>query len=148
MTNGSIGLQDRAEIEWLLSEVIGRRDRDEGDSMAELFTEDAHIVTPHLDLNGRSEIHNFFSDHERAAEVRTQHLWSNLILTSLEDGRVQADSCALTFAVPAAEADKGVMVMIGNWRYVVAMQPEGWRIADQRVRYTLSGRLNPIEGDS
>jgi len=48
MTNGSIGLQDRAEIEWLLSEVIGRRDRDEGDTMAELFTEDAHIVTPRI----------------------------------------------------------------------------------------------------
>ena len=148
MTYRNISPQDRAEIEWLLSEVIGRRDRDEGDAMGELFTEDARVVTPHLDLNGRSDIHAFFSDRERAAEVRTQHLWSNLTLTSLEDGRVQADACALTFAVPAAEADKGVMVMIGNWRYVVAMQPEGWRIAYQRVRYTLSGRLNPIEGDS
>jgi hypothetical protein len=148
MTNGSISPQDRAEIEWLLSEVIGRRDRDEGSIMAELFTEDAHVVTPHLDLNGRSEIHAFFSDQVSAAQVRTQHLWSNLILTSLEDGRVQAESSALTFAVPAAEADKGVVVMIGNWRYVVARQPEGWRIAEQRVRYTLSGRLNPIEADS
>lgn len=141
-----VDARDRVEIEWLLSEVVGRRDRGEGNTMSELFTEDASVVTPHLNLIGRSQIHDFFSDQEQAAQLQTQHLWSNLILTPLEGGRVQASSCALTFALPEPDAGQGVVLMVGNWRYEFAKQPEGWKIADQRVHYRLSGRLIPIEG--
>ena len=148
MATMAVGPQDRTDIEWLLNEVVGRRDLDEGERMSELFTADARVVTPHLNLNGRSEIHAFFSDHEQQAAVRTRHLWSNLTLTLLKDGRVQVDTSALTFGVPAAEADKGVMVMVGNWRYVVIKEPEGWRIAEQKVDYSMHGRLNPIGSDS
>lgn len=137
--------EDRHAIETLISEVVGRRDRGEGHTMAELFTEDAVIVTPHSNMKGRAEIDANFSDPAKAAAATTRHFWSNLTLTPLDDGSVQVEAYALTVVALASEAGQGPRMMAGFTRDIVVHQDGVWLMASRTTGYEFTGRLTPLK---
>jgi uncharacterized protein (TIGR02246 family) len=146
MSKIQIQPDDRTAIETLLNEVVARRDNGEGHRVAELFTEDAMIVTPHSKMEGRSAIHAYFSDAERAASTTTRHLWTNLALAPLDDGSVQVDSYAVTVVSATGAPEKGVMLMVGNTHDIAVHENGMWRLASRHVTHALRGRLAAVEG--
>ena len=73
--------EPREKIARLLTEFCWRLDEESGKGVAELFTQDARVDTPHFQLAGRSEIEAWFGG--RTATKLTRHNWSNLRVTPL-----------------------------------------------------------------
>jgi hypothetical protein len=95
----------------LLTEFAWRVDEGRGDTVAELFTDDATVVTPHFSLEGRPAIHEWFSTRATLGRV-SRHFWSNLRLTT-EDGALIARAGSLTLVGSAPAPSQGARLSAG-----------------------------------
>ena len=86
--------EDLRSISELLTEFCWRADHDEGAAMADLFTDDAWIDTPHFNVRGRAEIDALFA--ARSGTKLSRHNWSNLRVTPLGGGRFKTVSNMIT----------------------------------------------------
>jgi len=87
----------QTSIETLLTEFCWRVDNWEGERIAELFTADATIDTPHFNLAGREQIHDWFAARANKAGNRlSRHFWTNLRITSEGNNRYLAQANAMT----------------------------------------------------
>jgi hypothetical protein len=135
---------DRQEIETLMNEVVGRRDRGEGHRVSELFAEDGQIVTPHAAMKDRAAIHEHFSDPSKVSQIVTRHFWTNMTMTPLDDGTVRVDSYALTAVGSIERPEKGVSLMIGDNRDVFVRVDGRWLFARREVTHALRGTLEAM----
>jgi catechol 2,3-dioxygenase-like lactoylglutathione lyase family enzyme len=144
MSTVDLTFADRLEIETLMNEIVGRRDRGEGRRVSELFVEDGEIVTPHATMKDRAAIHEYFSDPSRSATLVTRHLWANMTMTPLADGKIRVDSYAMTMVGSADAPEKGVSMMIGNNQDIFVRMDGRWLFARREVTHALRGRLETL----
>lgn len=76
----------RQSIEALINEFCWRVDNKQGERVAELFTVDATVDTPHFKLSGNQQIHTLFSERANDPARLSRHYWSNLRITPAEGG--------------------------------------------------------------
>jgi len=76
----------RQSIEDLINEFCWRVDNKQGERVAELFTADATVDTPHFNLSGNQQIHTLFSERANDPARVSRHYWSNLRITPAEGG--------------------------------------------------------------
>ena len=103
-----------AAIADLLTEFCWRVDNGAGDTVAELFAEDATVDTPHFNLSGKSAVHDWFSARAKAGNRLSRHFWSNMRITSIgaDRYRVQCNAMTLVGAPPAPS--NGARVAAGS----------------------------------
>jgi SnoaL-like domain len=135
MAAGSAALL-RAEIDAVLADWAYHLDHFELDELAELFTEDALFVTGALELRGRAEIKNRYT--ERTVVRSTRHTYSGLRVTALAgapERRVRARSTWVNYAAnaPVPLDDVGVY-LVADFDDVLTWCPdERWRISERRI---------------
>ena len=129
----------RAEIDTVLADWAYHLDHLELDELAELFTDDALLVTGAVELRGRAKIKNRYM--ERTGVRSTRHLYSGLRVVPLggvPDGRparVRAWSTWVNYAAnaPAPLDDVGVY-LVADFDDVLTWCPdERWRISERRI---------------
>jgi ketosteroid isomerase-like protein len=125
----------------LISEFCWRVDSGEGARVAELFTDDAIVVTPHLVLEGRKAIGDWFEIRADPTKRLSRHFWTNLRITPTGEGKYTAQAYAMTVVgVPPAPA-AGPDVAIGYSTDTVVIESGRALFASRRLDLTFEGRL-------
>jgi ketosteroid isomerase-like protein len=139
--SGQVGPGLNADIGALITEFCWRVDGGEGTRVAELFTEDATLSTPHFTLTGRPEIDTWFTERADLTKRLSRHFWTNLRVTSDGDGRFNVQAYAMTIVgVPPAPA-AGATVAMGVSHDVVVIEEGRPLFASRRLDLTFQGRL-------
>lgn len=103
----TMNLERRAAAADLLHEFCWRADTGAGTAIADLFTEDATVVTPHFQLAGRDQVHAWFSERAKPGERKVRHLLSNLRFADRDDGTMEVTAYTMvTMLLPTGEAAK------------------------------------------
>ena len=126
----------RAQIDAVLADWAWHLDHLELDELAELFTDDALLVTGGAELRGRAAIKNRY--RERTVVRATRHLYSGLRVSALGGApspRVRARSTWVNYAAnaPAPLDDVGVY-LVADIDDVLTWGPDDrWRISERRI---------------
>lgn len=130
-----------AGIGTLITEFCSRVDGGSGDRVAELFTDDATLSTPHFTLTGRQQIHDWFSVRADPTKRLSRHFWTNLRVTAQGGDRYVAEAYAMTVVgVPPAPA-AGADVAIGVSSDVVTFADGRALFVSRTLDLTFQGRL-------
>jgi ketosteroid isomerase-like protein len=136
----------RAEIDAVLADWAWHLDHGDYDAVVALFTEDALFVTGGVELRGRSEIKNRYT--ERVVARTTRHTYSGLRVSPADDdtpagqadpdgrpARVRARSTWVNFAVnaPAPTDDVGVYLVADFHDVLIRCEDRRWRISERRI---------------
>lgn len=130
-----------ADIGALITDFCWRVDGGEGDRVAELFTEDATLSTPHFTLTGRQEIHAWFTERADPTKRLSRHFWTNLRVTADDDGRYTAQAYAMTVVGTPPAPAAGANVAMGVSTDVVVIEDGRPLFASRRLDLTFQGRL-------
>ena len=126
----------------LLAEFAWRVDNHEGDTVAELFVQDAVLKTPHFALEGRDAIHAWFSERAAKGSPRiSRHHSTNLRLKALGGDRFEVLANALTLVGAAPSPGQGFAAAAGTSKDVVVRTPEGLRFEARELGVVLEGRI-------
>lgn len=125
----------------LITEFCWRVDGGEGDRVAELFTDDAVLSTPHFQLSGRKEIDDWFKVRADPSSRLSRHFWTNLRITSQPDGRYDVQAYAMTVVGSPPAPVAGASVAIGVSHDVVVLVGGRPLFASRRLDVTFQGRL-------
>jgi ketosteroid isomerase-like protein len=98
----------------LIAEFCRRVDSGEGARVAELFTTDAAVNTPHFNLAGRDAIHAWFAERAQPGKRLSRHFWTNLQVTNEGDGRYVAHAYAMTLASTPPAPGQGATIAVGT----------------------------------
>lgn len=135
-------LAKRAAAADLLHAFSWRVDNGAGDRVAELFTEQATVVTPRFQLAGRAEIHAWFSERARVAGRTARHINTNLCFEEAGD-RLRVNGYSLVTMQPAPGED--AQVAIGSTTDEIVFEDGKPLFAARRLDVVLQGRLE-IDG--
>jgi len=135
-----------AEACHLLAEFGWRVDNGEGDTVADLFVEDALVETPHFRLEGRQAIHDWFSVRAPKNGARlSRHHSLNLRVRPLDGDRLEILANALTVVGEAPAPAHGGAVAIGTSHDVVRRTADGLRFESRILTLAFEGRISPPE---
>lgn len=125
----------------LITEFCWRVDGGEGTRVAELFTADATLETPHFKVEGRDAIHAWFSERADTSKRLSRHFWTNLRVTGDEAGGFVAHAYAMTVVgVPPAPA-AGANVAMGVSEDRVVVEDGRMLFASRRLDLSFEGRI-------
>lgn len=130
-----------ARIGALITEFCWRVDGGEGDRVAELFTDEATLTTPHFTLTGRQEIHDWFSVRADPTKRLSRHFWTNLRVTAIDGARYKAQAYAMTVVGAPPAPASGANVMIGVSTDVIEVEGDQALFVSRTLDVTLQGRL-------
>lgn len=108
----TVSSERRNAVADLLTEFCWRVDTARGDTVAELFTEEATVDTPHFNLRGKADIHAWFAG--RAGKRLSRHCWTNLRITPQGADRYRVETNMMTTAGPVPAPASGGMIVIGS----------------------------------
>jgi hypothetical protein len=127
----------RMEIDAVLADWAYHLDHGELDELAELFTEDALLVTGAVELTGRAQIKNRYM--ERTVVRSTRHTYSGLRVSAVGGApgpaHARARSTWVNYAanVPVPADDVGVY-LVADFEDVLTWCPDDrWRISERRI---------------
>jgi hypothetical protein len=128
----------------LLSEFTSRVDC--GESVGELFHEDAILRTPRGEVHGRDAIANLFStsfESRRTAGHFSRHSSLDVRARALGNGRFEVRSMLVAFAINEAASGAGSL-LIGDQIDVVELRADGaYRFAGRQLTPVLEFSLLP-----
>jgi hypothetical protein len=135
-------------ISTLLSEFCCRVDTLRGDEVAELFTDDGIVKTPHFELSGRAQIHEWFSSRASAGTRLSRHFWTNLRVTELESDIFRVEANAMTVVGVQPAPHPGASLAVGNSIDTIVFQDGHWLFAARTLEIAFEGRLVPAASAS
>ncbi|KQX23309.1 MULTISPECIES: nuclear transport factor 2 family protein [unclassified Sphingomonas] len=136
-------LEKRALAADLLHEFCWRADSGAGTGIAELFTDDATVATPHFRLAGREQIDAWFSERAKPGERTVRHLLSNLRFDEREDGTMEVTAYSMvTILLPTGEAAR---VAVGTSTDELVFEGGRALFARRQLDIAFEGRL-PVDG--
>jgi hypothetical protein len=108
----TVSYERRDAIAVLLTEFCFRADNGLGATVAELFSEEATLDTPHLNLRGKADIHAWFANHP--TDRLTRHCWTNMRVTALGKDRYRVEYNVMTSVGQAPAPVQGGRFGIGS----------------------------------
>ena len=135
---GVLSLQDRAEIQDLISSYAIYIDFNEPKAWASLFAVDGEFLIPEADLHlkGHDQLLAWasaaFKDRENRREI-TNHFVGATLLVKMSDGSVHARCKCLDAReeIPPGKSAERVPVAICAYNDVFVKTPKGWRFASR-----------------
>lgn len=129
----------------LLTEFCWRVDHGEGRRVADLFTQDGSVTSPHFHEVGREEIGALYQSRADAGGRLTRHFWSNLRVTPAGEGRFGATSYTMTAvgAPPAPVTGGDLVLAIAS--DVIAFEDGRPLFASRSLAVSFEGRITSKE---
>lgn len=132
-------------ISALITEFCWLVDNKQGERVADLFTEDATVDTPHFNLAGRDQIHAWFSKRANDPQRLSRHFWSNLRI--VPDGanayRAYANATTYVGAQPTPASTGRYAVGASSERIVV--RDGAYLFASRTLEVLFEGAVVPGE---
>ncbi|MDR5646948.1 nuclear transport factor 2 family protein [Burkholderia cenocepacia] len=88
---------ERAEIEQLFSEFSWCVDHGDSARLSELFVPDGVLFVGGQEMKGRATIRNTLAERFKTDGRKTQHVWSNLRIISVDHRSMRTAAVQLTF---------------------------------------------------
>ena len=130
-----------AAVHGLLSEFSWRVDNALGATVAELFTEDGALATPHLDLVGKDRIHAHFSERATKGDRISRHHSTNVRITPAGHDRYEVSANALTVVSTPPAPAPGALVHVGTSLDVIVRTKAGWLFESRRLAVVVEGQI-------
>ena len=129
----------------LLTEFCWRVDQGEGRRVADLFTQNGSVTSPHFHRAGREEIGALYQSRADTGDRLTRHFWSNLRVTPNGEGRFGATSYAMTaVGAPPAPVTGGDLVLAISTD-VITFEDGRPLFASRSLAVTFEGRITSRE---
>lgn len=124
----SVDSADTGPVALLLAKFSNAVDQKQPKGIAALFTLDGLFMPAGEPMHGPLAIEAFYKSRLGDDRRRTRHVWSNLIVRPMADGRAHFEAVLTNYAFEPSITDSAVQVRIGNvWGVCSGEQPGDWR---------------------
>jgi actinorhodin biosynthesis protein ActVIA len=127
--SGALTIEDRLDIQDLLSRYAHHFDSGEGEAWAALFTPDAVCEVPSLRLEGAAQLRTLPAKSAEHSGGKFRHLITNILAEPDGDGR----ATVLAYGLLTDWREGGKFVMLATYTGVLVKGAAGWRIADLKA---------------
>jgi hypothetical protein len=119
---------DTGPISLLLAKFSNAVDRKRPRAIASLFTTDGLFNPAGEPMQGPAAIEAFYASRLGDERRRTRHVWTNLIVSPMSDGRVRFEAILTNYAFEPTITSEAVQVRIGNvWGVCSGQDPANWQ---------------------
>ena len=126
--------ETRSAIEALNAEFAWLIDHDHSDQVAELFVADGQYTAPGKEVVGRDAISAAYRDRSARGIRTSRHIFTNLRLQQLANGRVGGTSIMLLFGEDGPPPHPAKPLGVTDYDDVYVCEHDGkWRYASRRV---------------
>jgi uncharacterized protein (TIGR02246 family) len=124
----SVDSADTGPVALLLARFSNAVDQKRPEAIASLFTADGLFAPVGEPMQGPTAIETFYEERLGDDRRRTRHVWSNLIVRPMAEGRAHFEAVLTNYAFEPTIAADAVQVRIGNvWGVCSGEQPGDWR---------------------
>jgi 3-phenylpropionate/cinnamic acid dioxygenase small subunit len=127
--SGALGIEDRLDIQDLLSRYAHHFDSGEGEAWAALFTPDAVCEAPSLRLEGAAQLRTLPATSAEHSGGKFRHQITNILTEPAGEGRVAVRA----YGLMTDWNEGGKFLMLATYTGFLAKGPDGWRIADLKA---------------